>query len=45
MQPLITVPKIDWIPTEFYLIFPICILILVFVFKIYRQYSANQKEK
>ncbi|MGG4306870.1 hypothetical protein ABEW59_29670 [Bacillus wiedmannii] len=43
MKPIMTVPKMDWIPTEFYFIFPIFILVLVFAFNIYKHYSNNKK--
>lgn len=43
MQPIITVPKMDWIPTEFYFILPILIFVLAFAFNIYKRYSNNKK--
>ena len=45
MQPFITVPKLDWIPTELYFTLPIFIFILAFVLKTYKRYLDNQREK
>ncbi|HFK1812501.1 MULTISPECIES: hypothetical protein [Bacillus] len=45
MEPLITVPKMDWIPTEFYFILPIFILVLSLVLGIYKQYSTNKSKR
>ncbi|MDI6680025.1 hypothetical protein QMA02_30155 [Bacillus wiedmannii] len=45
MKPLITVPKMDWIPTEFYVILPIFILVLFLVLGIYKQHSTNKSKR
>ena len=44
MQPFITVPKLDWIPTELYFTLPIFIFILAFVLKTYKRYLDNQRK-
>jgi len=43
MHPIMTVPKTSLFHTVFPFIFPIFILIIVFVFKIYKYYLTTQK--
>ncbi|MCU5081483.1 hypothetical protein OB985_28635 [Bacillus cereus] len=45
MEPLITIPKMDWIPTEFYFIFPIFIFALSLVLRGYKRYSTNKSKQ
>jgi hypothetical protein len=46
MQPFITVPKLDWIPTELYFTLPIFFYFYIaFVLKTYKRYLDNQREK
>lgn len=45
LQPIVTIPKMDWLPIEVVFVFPILILTIVGIFGIYKEYSLNKNKK
>lgn len=45
LQPIVTIPKMDWLPIEVVFVFPILILTIVGILGIYKEYSLNKNKK
>ncbi|MBJ8054286.1 hypothetical protein JDS87_20635 [Bacillus cereus] len=45
LQPIVTIPKMDWLPIEVVFVFLILILTIVGILGIYKEYSLNKNKK